>query len=408
MRIFLATNTPITLWGPVGARKTRTIESLAFEKDENGVPYNVITMQPSTQDPTIIHGMMYTAKEDNKTVMKRSIPDVAKQVVQYHEEKKGYTIIFADEMTTCMVSQQNAMLGILTHGKYESTDISHLITIVMAANPENTVSTVNPLGEAVINRGGHIPWYGDVDLFLSDWSSGFNGATERPKPQTEWLIRELLRKAPTEAFRNTENWSTDNLVPYDLIEHTERTTTELAKIVTFVNELFEGAKKEVRHFYIVEITRALQGHDWAKRMETVLQKEPDALHYSLIVEKVQENSIDFSTTLEEYIELTNKNKFLEHNERIISEPLFEQIIDELYERIEKTNSTDKSFFLTAWILCINGFDFYEETTVLTKIVELTKIISKTSEKNNDFEKKEYIPKFLSKELTYKIKKFASS
>ena len=40
-------------------------------------------MQPSTQDSSIISGIFYTAidPKDNEVVMKRSIPDVAKQVV---------------------------------------------------------------------------------------------------------------------------------------------------------------------------------------------------------------------------------------------------------------------------------------------------------------------------------------
>src|SRR5690242_5724264 len=48
LRLFLANRTPVTLWGPVGARKTRTIEGFTAERDINGVNFQVITLQPST------------------------------------------------------------------------------------------------------------------------------------------------------------------------------------------------------------------------------------------------------------------------------------------------------------------------------------------------------------------------
>ena len=60
MRIYIATKTPVTLWGPVGSRKTRTVEALAQEVDEFGTHYKVQTIQPSTEDPTTIHGLMFT------------------------------------------------------------------------------------------------------------------------------------------------------------------------------------------------------------------------------------------------------------------------------------------------------------------------------------------------------------
>jgi hypothetical protein len=275
LRLFIANRTPVTLWGPVGARKTRTIEALSRETDENGVPYQVITLQPSTQDPTIIHGMMYTSREDNKTVMRRSVPRVADQVIEYANETGGLTILFADEMTTCMPSQQNAMLGLLTHGRFEDLDISPHISIVMAANPEGTVSSVIPLNEAVMNRGGHIAWFGDQRLFLEEWASGFGGATQAPRESTVRLMRSMFSQSPDKVFRSPDRWDTDSLVPWDMMEHTERAVTEAGKMVELISDVFEQAPPPVVARYTIEATRALLGPQWADIASAVIDQRSD-------------------------------------------------------------------------------------------------------------------------------------
>lgn len=310
LRIFLACKVPITLWGPVGARKTRTIEALSRLTDENGTPYQVITMQPSTQDSSIISGIFYTAidPKDNEVVMKRSIPDVAKQVVEYWRKHRGLTIIFADEMTTCMVSQQNAMLGVLTHGKFDSHDINPYTSFCMAANPQGTVSTVNPLGEAVMNRGGHIAWYGDVDLFLSDWKSGWNGATTPPPDKTQWYIDQIIKQDKAGAFRNPEKWDTDELIPWDMMEHSERSTTNLADIVTFIDDVFPSDttdQDKVRQHYIIEATQALQGKAWANKMRRVIAIENASLSPASIIEKVRSAGITHQSDIEDVRSLTD-------------------------------------------------------------------------------------------------------
>lgn len=310
LRIFLACKIPVTLWGPVGARKTRTIEALTRNTDENGTPYQVITMQPSTQDSSIISGIFYTAidPEDNEVVMKRSVPDVAKQVINYWREHRGLTIIFADEMTTCMVSQQNAMLGVLTHGKFDSHDINPYTAFCMAANPQGTVSTVNPLGEAVMNRGGHVPWYGDVDVFLDDWRTGWHGYVAPPPDKTQWYVDQIIKQDRAGAFRNPEKWSEDELVPWDMMEHSERSTTNLADIITFIDMTFPSETPEqnkVRQFYIVEVTQALQGKEWANKMRRVMAIENSSVSPGTIISTVRSAGITPQSPFEDVRALTD-------------------------------------------------------------------------------------------------------
>ena len=300
LRLFLANQTPITLWGPVGSRKTRTIQALEQEKDSNGVPYQVITIQPSTEDPTIIHGMRYTTKTpDGATVMLQSIPDVVKRIIEYHQQSGGHTILFLDEMTTCMPSQQHALLGLLTHGQYGPENIHDYNTIGMAANPLGTVSTVNDLGEQVMNRGGHIPWYGDVTIFLDEWSSGFGRVDRAPDGYVIWFIDGLLRTMPDKAFRSaTGAWDPETLVPWDRFEHSERTTTELGRMTDLVNKVFATSPRNVRHHYLIEVTRALMGNEWANSASDVLASEGDQLTAERVVAVMSDAAINTGSDIE--------------------------------------------------------------------------------------------------------------
>lgn len=269
-RIAAGSKKPIFLWGPPGARKTRTIEAFSRDLDENGVPFQVIVAQPSTDDPTVIHGIRYTTLDDKgRTVMNRSMPDIIAQVKDYNDDYGGLTILMIDEITTCTVSQQNAMLGYLTHGTFAGVDISKLATCIVAGNPENTVSTALPLTEAVMNRGCHIPWYGDVELFLRDWTSGWRGAVEPPNETTQEIVGLWLKQGGDLAFRDSA-WDIESLVPYELMTHSERATTDLSEIITVVNDVYESASILIRNHIIIEFTKAYCGPEWANKMSAAL------------------------------------------------------------------------------------------------------------------------------------------
>lgn len=355
LRIFIANRTPITLWGPIGARKTRTIESMSVELDANGVHYQVITMIPSTQDASILHGIMYTVIEDGIMVMKRSVPNVAKEIMDYWNISGGYTILFLDELTTSMASQQNAMLGLLTHAKFEGIDISPYITIVMAANPEGTVSTVNDVSEAVINRGGHIAWYGDVNLFIEDWDSGFGRESLVPDRKVSWFVRELLNQAPDEAFRNKHNWTEDSLVPYDRMEHTERAMTELARMISLINEIMADLPAPIRHVYIVEVSRALLGNTWAERAALVLAMESEFLSPDLVISRLGTmTDITVETTADDFDALMLASGYPLYrlpDGAAIRQDQAVVILGELIERITK-HGFNKEAYIASWAFAV--------------------------------------------------------
>lgn len=300
MRLFIASKVPVTLWGPVGAGKTKTIQAFAREEDEDGTKYRVATIQPSTEDPTSLHGLMFNHYDatTGETKMRRSIPQVADDVWVAYANYRQLTIMFLDEMTTCMPAQQNALLGLLTDGKYGEKDISPYVTFVMAANPPGTVSTCLPLSEAVINRGGHIAWYGDVGPFLDNWASGFGMDSKRPNDDTVWAVRELAKLSEGVLFRDEnfdpetgevgeQRWLPQALCPYDQMQPSPRALTEFAKMYETINGSFAESPDSVRHYYIEETMRAMMGPKMADRIADVNKSELERLVPKKVYDKIR-------------------------------------------------------------------------------------------------------------------------
>ena len=136
---------------------------------------------------------------------------------------------------------------------------------------------------------------------MDGWSTGFNGALPEPDALTEWYIKELLGQAPSEAFRS-KTWDPDQLVPWDSMEHTERSTTNLADIITFINEQFPSEtpfQTKVRQHYIIEVTKAIQGPEWAGRMARVIAIENASTSPGEIIRKVRDAGVTPDTSIEE-------------------------------------------------------------------------------------------------------------
>lgn len=348
LRIFVASKVPVTLWGPAGSGKTRTVEALAKEQDEAGTGYNVITVQPSTEDPQTIHGMM-TIKEDpryNSIIMERSIPAPAQQTWQAFNNDDALTIMFLDEMTTCSVSQQNALLGMLTHGKYGNLDIHPYTTFVMAANPENTVSTVNPLGEAILNRGAHLPWYSDVDHFLSKWRTGFGDKKNSPSSKTNEFLTKLLWSEPDITFRcdpegreEEDMWHVDDLVPYEDMATSERVSVAMADTYHIISEKLRDVPYDVRVLYLEEAIKALVGPRYAAHAVEVEYEIESHAGTEPSLNAASNNKITSDMATEEIIEMVGDSLHRNHGKLMI-----ESEEKDLAEQFEREIFEDGDFF----------------------------------------------------------------
>lgn len=353
LRIFIASRVPIFLWGPVGAGKTMNIEALSKETDENGTPYQVITVQPSTTDPTSIHGLMVVKHEveTDKEIMVRSIPEMAENVWRYFENYDGLTIMFLDEMTTCIPAQQNAMLGLLTHGKYGDTNISPYTSFALAANPEGTVQSVIPLSEAVINRGGHIPWFSDAQVWFEKWKTGFGNDLKKPKEKTIKFVEGLINAAPDIAFRaDPDNfdspedmWSVDNLCPYDQMNFSERSVTENADLYEVIQDALGEAPYDIRKLYVREICLAMLGKRWGSIGEAIEETLESYIGTSLSIKALNKYGINNRTTNAEARNLVGDSLHISKGRRMSVE---ERI--SLAERFESEIFKNGEFMVTRY------------------------------------------------------------
>lgn len=428
MRLFIASKVPITLWGPVGAGKTKTIQAFANEEDENGVPYRVETIQPSTEDPTSLHGLMFNDYDptEGKTMMKRSIPDVAWSVWEAYATKRQLTVMFLDEMTTCMPAQQNALLGLLTDGTYGDMDISPYVTFVMAANPPGTVSTCLDLSEAVINRGGHIPWYGDVGPFLDKWESGFGYDSRRPAEDTVWAVRNLASKAEGQIFRDLnfdpetgeieeDRWTVDALCPYGQMQPSPRALTEFAKMHETINKTFNESPDSIRHFYIEECCKALLGPPMAKYMAEVNKEELTRLSPKKVFDKVRLAGVKNTWTTDELYDNLGDSLFKIGNNYMSKSEAIEMLslmYKELWievnpsENGDRSRIIDTSVLLAAWSMFVTAPNEEVQKAMSSQMLEFV-IDANKMFKNKQLSRTTVLPRFVTDEARRLIQAYAS-
>lgn len=344
LRIFVATKKYVTLWGPIGAGKTRTVESFARETDNTGRNYNVITIQPSTIDPTSMHGIL-TVEENYATgdkIMKRAIPEPAQQVFNAFQNNDQLSIMFLDEMTTCNPSQQQALLGLLTHGQYGEMNISRYVTFVSAANPPGTVSAVNDLEESVINRGAHIPWYTDADIFMEKFATGFGDPSKAPNKKQLQFVEALIASDKDIAFRDDpdhyedgdedEMWTIDNLVPYERMHFSSRMVTEAADVFDLIRKVFADSPYEVRKLYLTESIKALVGDRWGDNAGEVYDYLESLASTENSVDAINNYGIHNQMTNEDIIEIVGdslhrvKGEKMSHKQEEELAKLFEEEI----------------------------------------------------------------------------------
>ena len=278
LRIFIACGVVLTLWGPPGHAKTRIVESLNQLTDDEDKHFFVRSVQWSTEDPTIMKGIKYTTLDDDgsTTVMRSSVPDLAHEIITRYRETGRKTIILSDEVSLANNSQRGAALGALTHNMIGDYFVGYYSTYVMGANPKNTVDGVTMPGQQFIRRGGHIYWFTHVDEFYEGWSEGFGNPKYVPEAMTDWYMQGMIYEN-NEVTPMRGSWKPSALVPYDRMEQSDRTLTDWAKLVTFINGLMVGKIADpLRHAYLKEATLAMLGPANARKMADLCNQEHEA------------------------------------------------------------------------------------------------------------------------------------
>lgn len=410
LRIFVAAKTPIFLWGPPGAGKTRSVEAMAEMVDEHGVNYQVITVQPSTQDATVMHGLM-TITEDPRTgaqIMERSIPEIAEQVWQYFNNEDGLTIMFLDEMTTCIPAQQNAMLGLLTHGKYGNMDISPYTTFVCAANPPGTVQTVLPLSEAVINRGGHIPWYSSHQHWYDKWKTGFGNPAKEPKEDTKEFIKQLIMSDPEVVFRDDpelhesedDGWNIDNLCPYDQMLSSERAFTEVAKVYEVITETFKDAPFDVLKLYLQEGIRAMVGNRWARNSGAVQENMSSRISIKPSVDAINKYGINHTSSIEDIYSHIGDSLHRMMGKRMTATEERE-LADKFHEEIFSGGDFSLSKYTAFWVWLVTLSNESVRASVINKAFSIFHLAVRKH--RNEYPEDQLFPRFIPPEIKSEIK-----
>lgn len=400
LRIFISAKIPITLWGPPGAGKTKTIQQLKKEVDEDGVNYQVITVQPSTEDSTVFNGLMVVHYDvvEEKYVMERSIPKIAERVWEAFRDWKRLTIMFLDEMTTCVPAQQHAMLGLLTDGTYGPLDISPYVTFVMAANPPNTVPEVIPLGNQVINRGGHIPWFSDTDQWYNGWSTGF-GNPNREKPEDiKRDIKDLMEIDREHMFRDDEEladdpddmWNENNLVPYEQMRSTERAVTLWADVYEVLLNSMSDINYEIRRLYIKECCRAILGDRWANEFVKIFDKRSSRVETKPIMSTINRHNINFDSTTNDLVESLGDQLHRLNGRMMTSEK--ERELAELFEKEIFDGRFAIQRYLAFWVWLATSVD--ESTRAPVIPIAINIMSQAVQEYREEIPKKNIIPRFV--------------
>lgn len=235
MKIFVASKIPITLWGSLASDKTRSIEAMNKLTDENGIPYQVITTQLSTQNVNMIHSDIsikeYTERETD--IIESTISSIEQEVWDYYNNKGGLTIIFLEDITAYTPVQQNAILKLITHGKYGDIDILPYTTFVMSATFPDMVQDIQEISESLIRRSGHIP-------FISE-------------------TRGYEEKGLTTYKYQIDSFNHINQIELSERVISERVITELSKVYETISEIFKDSPYEIYELYIKEALRAIAG-----------------------------------------------------------------------------------------------------------------------------------------------------
>lgn len=235
MKIFVASKTPITLWGSLVSDKTRSIEAMNKITDENGIPYQVITTQLSTQNVNMIHNDIsikeYTERETD--IIESIISSIEQEVWDYYNNKGGLTIIFLEDITAYTPVQQNAILKLITHGKYGDIDILPYTTFVMSATFPDMEQDIQEISESLIRRSGHIP-------FVSE-------------------TRGYEEKGLTTYKDQVDSFNHINQIELSERVISERVITELSKVYETISEIFKDSPYEIYELYIKEALRAIAG-----------------------------------------------------------------------------------------------------------------------------------------------------
>ena len=405
MRIYMGSGIIPIAWGPVGAAKTRTIQAMNREVDEAGVPYRVITVQPSTEDPTAFHGLVTVVFDHGtqKHITERAVPNVVDEVIQYFNNFDGLTILFLDELTTCSPAQQNALLGLMTHQNYGGVDISDYTTVVCAANPPNTVATTIPLSEALINRCGHLSWCPDPERWLGAFKTGFGNPLKKPDDYTRQFAEKFVTENEENLFRSiTQEWSPDDLIPWEQLQSTPRSTDNFFKVVPTIRESFANSPADLRIHYLTKAGVSLMGQAYEQSVRRIATEMEDEVNPGQVMQIVRERRVGWEWN-EETLKSRLGTELHIHDRKTFTADREKSMADGLLRLVYDNDVFDDAAYLSLFAFCCTAPNDNLLQTTMICMTQAYIIAAKQQETDNWRAGQSLLPDFVNGYIRERIK-----
>ena len=151
--------------GMPGVAKSQTIYALA-----RATARQCYTLIGSIRDPADMGGYPYPLSNgDDRHSMSLVPPDWAVKMTQ-----GGKWILFLDELTTCPVACQAAMLRIAAEKVVGDLELPDDTWILAACNPPEQAANGIELEPAMANRFCHLKWETPREAILRGWQSGLD------------------------------------------------------------------------------------------------------------------------------------------------------------------------------------------------------------------------------------------
>lgn len=157
-------NIPVILWGAPGTGKTAAIRNMGKERN-----VHIETLIGSTLDPTIIGGIPFPLKGENKIAT--APPDWALRIKHTLDEGRE-AWLFADELSCSAPSVQAALLRVFHEKIVANVDIAEC-RIIAASNHADLAADGGMLGPPMSSRMAHIEWEMTADEWISGELSGW-------------------------------------------------------------------------------------------------------------------------------------------------------------------------------------------------------------------------------------------
>ncbi|WSG45649.1 AAA family ATPase [Dactylosporangium sp. NBC_01737] len=151
LALAVSANLPVLLWGEPGIGKSSALQQLS---DRLEVPME--TVIASIHEPSDFAGLPVVGDDPATQGVPMAPPDWAVRLA-----KRGYGLIFFDELSSAPPAVQAALLRVVLERRVGSLELPPAVRVVAAANPPASAADGWHLSPPLANRFVHLHWTHD-------------------------------------------------------------------------------------------------------------------------------------------------------------------------------------------------------------------------------------------------------